>query len=556
VHKSFKIHIITIVLTSLVFFSAFGVQSVSAGTNFHSKDTLIGMFKALCDSHPDQASYVIVGKSYEGRDIYLFRFGNPNGGCVMWDGCLHGWEDMSSEVEYHIANWLLNSGTAEASRILLNNYVLFMPIVNVDSTERENRDFSRDKFGVDLNRNFVSGFSYIAPVNTGYPNSFHGAFGGSEPEVKAVRSVLSVYRPEVYVNTHYGGAPVLQAAGLNDTLSSLIMGRIVQLSGQAGFSCPWPMTKGVIGAGCAPADGNAFGANSWHWELASASSPIATGKDSGACYMHTAHSLADIENYFFPRALPVFRAMCESVEVSNSLPNPSSSPTPTVTPTQTPAPTQSPISGAVWFKTGFEASLMNDWYYYNSNGAVPATDSSIKRSGISSVKFSTSATLSEASSVIRKQLTSSVSSSICASGYFFVSAPTLTNLQANDRFYLIRLLSSGSLVAAVGVRCEGVDSLRWCLWRFSSSGCGQVYGSVVSAVPAWTNVQVSLSGVDGSCQVWVNGNLEVSVAGLSGLPNLTTVEFGISKSGAVGVSYDPTSKYVCTVNMDDLTITQ
>jgi hypothetical protein len=287
------------------------IRTANAGLTFHSKDTLIAMFKDLCNAHASQASYEIVGKTYEDRDIYIFKIGNPNGGRVLWDGSLHGWEDLGSEIEYLFANWLLTSNSPEVNRILERNYLLLVPIVNVDSTERQNRDFEDCPWGVDLNRNFQTGWSPNSPTDQ---LSYHGPSAASEPETQAMRFVFDKFRPEIYVNAHYGGGPYLQASGANTTLSTWIINRINQLSNEAGFSCPWPLTSGGAGEGLAVADAKSYGANSWLFEIASENAPIATGAPSGDCYMHRAHTLLDIQNYFFPKALPILRAMCESVE--------------------------------------------------------------------------------------------------------------------------------------------------------------------------------------------------------------------------------------------------
>lgn len=298
------------------------IFSVYAGITFHAKDTLIGMFKTLCDAHSAQASYAVIGKSYENRDIYVFRFGNPSGGAVMWDGSLHGWEDIGSEIEYLMAQWLLTSNTAEANRILQNNYVLFIPIVNMDSLERGNRDFSNNAtYGVDLNRNFVTGFTYISPPGTDQL-PYHGASGASEPETRALRSAFQSYQPKVYVNTHYGGGPYLQSCGSNATLTNWIKTRIAQISTASGFTFPWSLSSGGGGSGMAVGDANSCGANSWLWEIAAdGGTPYHTGTGTDT-YMHNCQTLTDVQTWYFPKMLPALMAMCESVEVISPTPPP------------------------------------------------------------------------------------------------------------------------------------------------------------------------------------------------------------------------------------------
>jgi hypothetical protein len=133
-----------------------------------------------------------------------------------------------------------------------------------------------------------------------------------------VRFALQRFRPAIYVNTHYGGGPYLQSSGTNTTLSNWIKTRITEISGEMGFSFPWSYRSSGVGSGLAIGDGNSFGANSWLWEIASHLGPYGTGGGygtGGSTYMHTAQTLEDIENWYFPRSIPVLRAMCESCEV-------------------------------------------------------------------------------------------------------------------------------------------------------------------------------------------------------------------------------------------------
>ncbi len=303
------------------------INPVFSAPTFHTHDQLISMFTTLCDGHPSVASYEIIGETYEGNSIFLFKIGNPNGGKVMWISALHGWEDMGSEVQYLIADWLLTSGTSEAQRILSRNYILFVPVVNVDSYERENRNYETDAYGVDLNRNFITGWSYVAPANTGFPNSYRGDYAGSEKETQAVRNALQTYRPYIFMDLHYGGGAYLRSYGADYEIANFVHSRIRELSSETGISFPLSLNIGGSGGnGMAVADANSFGVNSWLCEMASEIAPYDAG---GSCYWHTSHPFSTVGAYFYPRFLLVFRAMSEACE--------SDVPTPTPTPTPDPS---------------------------------------------------------------------------------------------------------------------------------------------------------------------------------------------------------------------------
>ena len=284
------------------------------GGLFYTKSTMISMLKSLCDAHSDKASYVSIGKSFEGRDIMLFRIGNPNGGKVSLDGAIHGWEDIGSVLLWHYANWLLTSGDAEAQRILTRNYTLLIPYINMDSTERENRDFVQCQYGVDLNRNFMQGWTQT-PCGA-YPNNYHGKSPASEPETQVMRNFFSTYKPKFHLNMHYGGGPYLAYDNLNDmTVVNSVINSIRQWTTQKGVSpFAWNIQGMSEGNGMEVGDVRVAGASSWLIEIANETLPY-TSNPSGSCYSHTSQTLADVQNWYFPHILPLFIAFSEACGV-------------------------------------------------------------------------------------------------------------------------------------------------------------------------------------------------------------------------------------------------
>lgn len=271
--------------------------------SYRPKEKLISMFKDLCDANPEYASYEVIGKSYEGRDIWLFKLGNPEGGKVMWDGCLHGSEDQGSEIIYLFAEWLLESGDERAERILQRNYILFVPLINVDSYTRQNRDFEDCQYGVDLNRNFKTGWQAKAPNDYDYP----GPYAVSEPETEVMRNLFEAYRPHFYVNTHMGGGPWLGWYSRNNrTFVNQVLDRINELSVDMEVS---PYTTNSVGSrGYAIGDAYSFGACAWLIETCS----------SGG---HVAYPYEDVVNIYFPKCLPILIAMCEACETETIEPS-------------------------------------------------------------------------------------------------------------------------------------------------------------------------------------------------------------------------------------------
>ena len=74
------------------------------------------MYKEECNKFPRISSYQSIGKTTKGNDIWAFKIGNPDGGKIIIDGCLHGWEDMGSEITFIWIKWLLESKTPAAKK--------------------------------------------------------------------------------------------------------------------------------------------------------------------------------------------------------------------------------------------------------------------------------------------------------------------------------------------------------------------------------------------------------------------------------------------------------
>lgn len=287
---------------------------------YHPKDTLIQMFKTLCDSHPNLATYVSIGKSFQGRDIWLFRIGNPNGGRVGFDGSLHGWEDLGSECEFLYAQWLLESGEAEALRVLNNNWTLIIPIINMDSTERCNADTVNCNIGVDLNRNWKEGWTARTCANSQSAQNYPGVTFQTEPEVLAVLSYFNTYKPKSHLNIHHGGGPWLGYYNLeNATLAKSIDARIRQLTPAQppdtpaeirSIVCPYELR--TTGAG-GTMYGDCHNAGVMAWILEACGDVPST--DSGAAYMHRYPTINAIQTLFFPGLRAIFLAMSEAFEV-------------------------------------------------------------------------------------------------------------------------------------------------------------------------------------------------------------------------------------------------
>jgi len=255
---------------------------------YESKTSIINKFKTLCDAHRTCASYASLGKTTQGRDIWIFRIGNPNGKAVMWDAQLHGGEDIGSEIELLMAKWLLESNEPTAKSILSKNYVLFIPVVNVDTWARTNINH------VNLNRNFVYKWGTTGSSSRS-SSEYMGPYAGSEKETQVLRNAFKVYHPKFYVNTHmWGGPRLFYWRENNATLVSLLKTKITQISSQRGVT-PYPTTP-LSGGGFAIGDaGYYYKACAWLLEITGQSTP----------------AYSAIARDYYPKCLPILIAMCQ-----------------------------------------------------------------------------------------------------------------------------------------------------------------------------------------------------------------------------------------------------
>ena len=228
---------IVVCLALVLFLSFVSAFSSVEATTIHTTDAIYTIFKGFCSQHPDEASWESLGKSVAGQDILIFKFGNPNGGRVLWDARIHGDEDIGTECFRLFANWLLNSGEQKAKDYLKTNYILFIPAVNVDRVNRMNyrRHYTVEEtagtsyqgspldilYGVNLNRNFPLGFGGSGSSNINSTSDFRGIKGGSEPETQALIHAFETFKPRIYFNTHQFGGPLVYCATARNTTLAL-----------------------------------------------------------------------------------------------------------------------------------------------------------------------------------------------------------------------------------------------------------------------------------------------------------------------------------------------
>lgn len=138
-------------LLALTIIAVFGVVAQNAKIQvplrfdfYYTYDEMNKALEALHKAYPKLTKFESVGKSEEGRDIYVLTINNPSTGSelqkpgIYVDGNIHGNEIQAGEVCLYYANLLLTKyGENERITHLLDKNVHYIvPVVNVDGRDR------------------------------------------------------------------------------------------------------------------------------------------------------------------------------------------------------------------------------------------------------------------------------------------------------------------------------------------------------------------------------------------------------------------------------------
>lgn len=190
--------------------SKFDKRSTSFDWNsYRTLEEFYSWYDILVQQYPDQVQQIVIGQSFEGRDIILikisFKPGNPS---VVLESGIHAREWISHATASFILNQLLTSNETSVRHIAENNDWYILPIYNPDGyvythntnrLHRGNRNVSKCKYGVDLNRNFNIHWKRNA-CGLEYP----GTAANSEPETRAfIRFVTTLdANRTIYIAMH------------------------------------------------------------------------------------------------------------------------------------------------------------------------------------------------------------------------------------------------------------------------------------------------------------------------------------------------------------------
>lgn len=208
-------------------------------TDSYSYDLLLQDMTALAAAYPDIVSLDFIGTSEEGRDIPVFRLGNPGAEYhVLLQGAIHGREHMTAwllmamtdfwlahdisalgDVCYHIIPMSNPDGVAISHSGILNEtqMAIYAQDTSLGFTSADAAEYAAlwkaNALGVDINRNFPSGWEFIDDREHPSSQQYRGPEPFCAAEAAALRDYTLSYDFDATVSYHASGSIIYYEYG-------------------------------------------------------------------------------------------------------------------------------------------------------------------------------------------------------------------------------------------------------------------------------------------------------------------------------------------------------
>ncbi len=266
---------------------------------YHNYNETLEYLKKLASENSDIASLFSMGKTIEGRDIWVLRLNSSAKGEVksskpgaVFVGNHHAREHLSNEVPLLFAAYLLdNRDKPEIKKYLDTLDIYIIPMFNPDGVEydiatgryrwhRKNARINSDKsIGVDLNRNYDT--TWCQSGSSHYPGSdtYCGTGPFSEPETQAMRDFILARKNIKTLQSYHSYASLILYpwGGIYDPIANekdrnafiKMANEMARLTGYnaqqsselyaaSGDTCDWAYDKAGIFAFTTELEGNSF----------------------------------------------------------------------------------------------------------------------------------------------------------------------------------------------------------------------------------------------------------------------------------------------------------
>jgi carboxypeptidase T len=210
-------------------------SAVLEAYHYHTYQEMTDELHALQANHSAIMSLTSLGKTYEGRDIWMVKLSDhveqeENEPGVLFMGVHHGNEKPGYEVCLFFIKYMVehydNSSTPEVREAFNTTQIYLIPMVNPDGVEVNTRkncapnhgSFGYSKsitsYGVNLNRNYddpwylayVFPFAYSLPfILSDSSFNYRGPYPFSENETKAVKAFAESHNISISISYHTYG---------------------------------------------------------------------------------------------------------------------------------------------------------------------------------------------------------------------------------------------------------------------------------------------------------------------------------------------------------------
>ncbi|XP_006861199.1 PREDICTED: carboxypeptidase A5 [Chrysochloris asiatica] len=177
-------------------------------SSYHTLEEIYSWMDSFVTEHSDLVSKIQIGLSFENRSILVLKFstGGSQRPAIWIDTGIHSREWITHATGIWIAKKIVNNyGKDDVLTNILNAMDIFMEIVtNPDGfafTHSMNRLWRKNKstrpgvfcIGVDLNRNWKTGFGGNGSNQNPCSETYRGPFPQSEPEVAAIVEFITAH---------------------------------------------------------------------------------------------------------------------------------------------------------------------------------------------------------------------------------------------------------------------------------------------------------------------------------------------------------------------------
>ena len=183
---------------------------------YYSYDKTIEFFQKAESIFPELIEILIIGKTYEERDIILVKISldvknADNKPALLYTGTVHAREWIGNELGVKLTEYITENYQFDPrlEKTLQNSIIYLVPSLNPDGFEYSRKHFSfwrknRRKnsdgtFGVDLNRNFSIGFQKVTDKSS---NIYGGEEPFSEAETGAIKKFVDSH-PNITIALDY-----------------------------------------------------------------------------------------------------------------------------------------------------------------------------------------------------------------------------------------------------------------------------------------------------------------------------------------------------------------